>query len=205
MLFAEWVMGTDESSRANELFESLGVCLSSASVARRNAYVSMLAAIVLDERSRGTTIMDLERRWDLTGLDGIEETLRDTVLWLLVGHVALFEVRCFYHHLREDCTASIAQTRIIKHSFNTIRGHAYDLLESLKYCSPLGSLVRHVRNSLRKSKSPTLGEGTIRKLEAAGFVTLQQIATLDVDAMVAAGIQKRFAMQIRAYTRQRLK
>jgi hypothetical protein len=42
-------------------------------------------------------------------------------------------------------------------------------------------------------------------MEAAGVVTLQQVAAMDVDALVAAGIQRRFAKQILAYVRRRLK
>jgi hypothetical protein len=46
-----------------------------------------------------------------------------------------------------------------------------------------------------------VGVGTIRKLEAAGVVTLQVVA-MDVDALVAAGIPRRFAKQILAYVRR---
>ena len=86
-----------------------------------------------------------------------------------------------------------------------MRGQAYDLLERLKYCSPLGPLMRGVRDALRATKEPTLGVGTIRKLEAAGMTTLQQVATMDVPALVAAGIQKRFAKQIQIYIRRRFR
>lgn len=165
----------------------------------------MLAAVVLDERSRGESLNDIERRWGLSGLDGIEESWRDTVLWLLSGHTALFEVRGFYHHLRETCSATAAQISTTKHTLSTMRRQVYDLLEKLKYCSPLGSLVHGIGGSLPAGQEPTVGVGTIRKLEAAGVVTLQQVAAMDVDALVAAGIQRRFAKQILAHVRRRLK
>jgi hypothetical protein len=69
----------------------------------------MLAAVVLDERSRGESL-NSDAGWGLSGLDGIEEPWRDTVLWLLSGHTALFEVRGFYHHLRETCSATAARS-----------------------------------------------------------------------------------------------
>jgi hypothetical protein len=36
-------------------------------------------------------------------------------------------------------------------------------------------------------------------------MTMQQVAQMDVDAMVAAGVQRRFAKQIRGYIRRRLR
>jgi helicase len=140
----------------------------------------------------------------LSGLDGVEESWRDTVLWLLSGHTALFQIRGFYHHLREFCSAADEQVRVTKRALGRMRGQAYDLLERLKYCSPLGPLMRGVRDVLHASQEPTLGIGTIRTLEAAGVATLQQVASMDTEALVAAGVQRRFAKQIRAYIRRRL-
>jgi hypothetical protein len=104
ILFAEWVMGTSEATRADELCGSLGIKSTSASSARKKGYVAMLAAVVLYERSRGESLDDIERRWGLSGLGGVEESWRDTVLWLLSGHAAIFDIRCFYHHLHENCS-----------------------------------------------------------------------------------------------------
>jgi hypothetical protein len=117
----------------------------------------------------------------------------------------ILEVRAFYHHLRENCAASQEQVRDVKRALGRMRGQAYDLLERLKYCSPLGPLMRGVRNTLQVRNEPTLGVGTIRKLEAAGVTTMQQVAEMDLAAMVAAGLQKRFAKQIRGYIGRRLR
>jgi len=85
-----------------------------------------------------------------------------------------------------------------------MRRQVYVLIDRVKYCSPLGSIVRAIRGSLRNSNQPTAGIGTIRKLETVGVTTLRQVAAMDVDDLVAAGIQKRFAKQIRAYIQRRL-
>jgi hypothetical protein len=204
VLFSEWVMGRSDRPKADELFGSLGILSVSAANCRKKAYVSMLIAMVLDERSNGTSIDEIERRWGLSGLDGVEESWRDTVLWLLAGHAAVFNVRSFYHHLRDTCSATDAQVRAVKYALGGMRRQAYDLLERLKYCSPLGPFVRSIRGSLKGTGKPTLGVGTIRRLEAAGVVSLEQIAAMDIDALVAAGIQQRYAKQIRAYIRRRL-
>jgi hypothetical protein len=207
LLFAEWVMGTAGASKADEVFGSLGISDSKpvGGGARKRAYVAMLAALVLDERSRGVSISDIESRWSISGLEGIEEAWRDTALWLLAGHTSVFEVRAFYHHLREHCSATPDQVRDTKRALGRVRGQAYDLLERLKYCSPLGPLMRGVRDVLRASKEPTLGVGTIRKLESAGVTTMQQVVQMDIGELVAAGVQKRFAKQIRTYIRRRLR
>ena len=205
LLFAEWVMGTAEATKADELWGSLGLTKTPAAVARKKAYVAMVSAVVLDDRSRGVPLVDIERRWGLSALEGTEESWRDTALWLLSGHTALFEVRGFYHHLREGCSATDSQVRTAKQALSGMRGQAYDLLERLKYCSSLGPLMRGVRDSRRNSDGPTLGVGTIRKLEDAGIATLEQVARMDVDALVATGIQARFAKQIRSYLQKRLR
>jgi hypothetical protein len=199
ILFTEWVMGISESTRTDEVFGSLGIKSASPAIARKRAYVSMLLAIVLHERSTGVSVKDIERQWELSGLEGAEESWRDTALWLLSGHAALFDIRCFYHHVFENCSASAAQIRATKHALVAMRRQAYDLLKRLQYCSPLGPLVHSIRASLRTTSEPTLDVGTIRRLEAAGVGTLQQLASMEVDALVAIGIQKRYAKQIHAY------
>jgi hypothetical protein len=68
----------------------------------------MNAPAVSPAVSRLTTSSDAG--WGLSGLDRIEESWRDTVLWLLSGHTALFEVRGFYRHLRKTCSATAARS-----------------------------------------------------------------------------------------------
>lgn len=210
LLFAEWVMGSASASKADELLGSLGLGNSgigsaAAGQARKRAYVAMLAAIILDERSRGVRSADIERRWAISALEGSEEAWRDTALWMLAGHTRVFEVRAFYHHLREHSGASPEQVRDVKRALTRIRRQAYDLLERLKYCSPLGPLMRGVRDMLRGSTEPSVGARTIRALESAGITTLQQVAQTELEAMVAVGVQRRFAKQIRSYIRRRLR
>jgi helicase len=209
LLFSEWVTGSASASKADELLGSLGIAeqkprAGSEHAARKRSYVAMLAAIVLDERSKGVPAGDIERRWGITGLDGSEEAWRDSALWLLAGHTSIFEVRAFYHHLREHCGVSPEKVKVVKHVLARIRGQAYDLLESLKYCSPLGPLLRGVRQ-VHVSQENVVGVATIRKLELAGFSSMSSVMALSVDQMVARGVQRRFAKQIRRYCQRRLR
>lgn len=206
LLFGEWVMGAQGSSKADELFGSLGIADGMrGDDVRKRAYVAMLGALVLDERSRGVSVSDLESRWGINGLEGVEESWRDTALWLLAGHAAILDVRSFYHHLRENCSASDADVKKTKTVVGGMRSQAYDLLDRLKYCSPLGPLARGIKATPNKSDRTTVGVRTIRTLEAAGITSLQQIATMNVPALVATGVQRRLATQIRTYMLRRLR
>lgn len=210
ILFTQWVVGGAETSRADELLGSLGLHdlrpqRSSKGAARRRAYVAMLSAIVLDERARGAALQDLESRWRVTGLSGIEEAWRDTALWHLAGHAAVLDVRTFYHHLRANCEATAEQVGEAKRVLRRMRRQAHDLLDGLKYCSPLGPLLRGVRNMVRDETGHALGVGTIRKLENAGIRSIGEVARTDLDALVGSGVQRRFAKQIRRYIGRRMR
>ena len=165
----------------------------------------MLGAIILDERSRGVPIEDIERRWGIAGFEGLDEGWRDTALWILAGHAAVFEIRSFFYHLQEHCSADSGQIRDIKQTLGRIRSQTYDLMEQLKYTSPLGSMLRGIRASLRGINSSVVGIGTIRKLEASGVTTLQQVSQMKLDDLEGLGISKRFAKQIIGYSLRRLR
>jgi hypothetical protein len=211
LLFAEWVMGAARASKVDELFGSLGISTErkardGADGSRKRAYTAMLSAIALNERSRGISLSEIERRWGLTSLDGLDESWRDTALWLLAGHTKVFEVRAFYHHLREHCVATDDQVKATKRAFAYIRSHAYDLLERIKYCSPLGPMLRGIKSGVRLNEAgDTPGIATIRLLEAAGVTNLIQLSQLSTDALVKLGLQKRYAKQIRAYIDRRMR
>jgi superfamily II DNA/RNA helicase len=210
MLFVEWVMGSATASKADELLGSLGVsnqrsASTPSDTARKQAYCAMLGAILLDERSRGVSIEDIERRWGIAGFDGLDEGWRDTALWMLAGHAAIFEIRSFYYHLQENCSADPGQTHNTKHALGRMRSQTYDLLEQLKYTSPLGSMLRGIRASLRGLNGSVVGVGTIRKLEASGISTLREVSQMKIDDLVRLGIATRFAKQIIGYSRRRLR
>jgi superfamily II DNA/RNA helicase len=206
LLFVEWVMGSAVKSKADELLGSLGIgqLKIGYDAARKLAYSATFLAIVLDERSRGASVDDLEQCWGVSGLEGLDETWRDTALWLLSGHASLFEIRAFYYHIREHCSASREQIRTTKRALRRISRQAYDLMEQLKYCSPLGPMLRAIRSSLQGTQGPMIGTGTIKKLESSGITSMAQIAQMDLSALVEIGTPKRFAKQIHAYSRRRL-
>lgn len=136
----------------------------------------------------------------------MDESWRDSALWLIAGHANLLDVRAFYHHLREHCAATLDQVKSTKQALARMRSQAYDLLEGVKYCSSLGPMLRGIRSMPGAgANGPVAGIATIRKLEAAGVTNLAQIRQLSVAALVEAGVQKRYAKQIRAYIDRRMR
>lgn len=211
VLFRQWIAGSETGSRAAELLGSLGIEHGNGQargvLPRALAYQAMLQAILLEERSRGVATAELERRWGLTpsgGLEGLDEDWRDTMLWLLSGLAQLLEVRVFYFHLREECQADADRVHRVKQRLARMRHQLYELREQLTYCSPLGGLLRGVRGLFQGQDGAVAGEGTLRRLEAAGYRSLREVATLDVPALTAIGVRPAFARQIRRYLQRRL-
>jgi helicase len=209
LLFAEWVAGIAATSKAGELFGSLGVVPTrdkkQADTSRSRAYTCMLSAIVMYERANGTSIADLETRWSVMGLSGIEENWRDTTLWLVSGLNSLLEIRAFYHHLQEHCDVGAEEIKGVKRVLRRIRHQGYDLLERVKYCSPLGGLLLGLRVVYSDREEQTVGIGTIRRLESAGIESVRQVASMSVSDLVKIGVQRRYALQIRRYIERRLR
>ncbi len=201
----QWVRGDAVHSKADQLLGSLGIESLTPKKARARAYLALAHAIVLLERGRGTPIRGIERRWKIAGLEGAEERWRDTAMWLLVGHARIFDLRVFYHHLLESCGADQDRVRAAKRALAKMRRSALDLIETIKFCSPLGPLARGVRHMMRDSGKAAVGAGTLRNLEAAGFGSMVDVARASADDLVAAGVRRDLAKQIVRYCQRRMR
>ena len=209
LLFHEWIYGNTVFSKSDELLGSLGLTepfkpKNREEAARKAGYLATMRAIILDDISKGIPFDDLERSWRIKGLGGVQESWRDNNLWLLSGQVKLLDLKCFYYHLRENCAADDDRIKRLKAILQRLRAQIYDLMEHLKYCSPLGPLMRGVRNMLKNSNDPKIGPGTIKKLEESGIKSILELSTIEVDRLVELGIRKAFAKQIKQYVRRRM-
>ncbi len=63
LLYRKWIRGAKGSSKASELFGSLGFTLDD-EAARHAGYMATFRSIVLYERGSGIPVTDLERRWE---------------------------------------------------------------------------------------------------------------------------------------------
>jgi hypothetical protein len=209
MLYREWIMGQEGASRAIELVGSLGIQpqgqpRDADEKARRMAYLAAFRSAVLYERGQGKDIESLTRQWGIKNLEGIEERWRDDFLWLLSGVAQMLDVRSFYFHLREECGADAERVRRVKQLLQRLRGQIFDLQEHLKYCSPLGPVLRSLRRTRSSASGVSIGVRTIRQLEASGIRSLPDLAALQIDDLVRLGVRRHLAKQIRTYVRRRL-
>lgn len=207
MLFREWIVGERGRSRAAELMGSLGLTAERGAAAgdewtRKQAYAAVFHSIVLYERAHGASATDLERRWAISDLEEVEERWRDEQLWLLSGVAKVLELRSFYFHLRGDCEAGPTRIRSTKRVLRLMRRQAYDLQEQLKYCSPLGPVLRSLRRTTVAQNERLIGTQSIRRLEEAGVRCLSDLAALSAEELVGMGISRNAAEQMRSYLRR---
>jgi len=80
----------------------------------------------------------------------------------------------------------------------------YELQEQLKYCSPLGSLLREIRRLASQSRIRSkVSFQSIRSLEEVGILSLKELIPLGVEDLVELGIQRRLAIQVKTYLQRR--
>ena len=207
LLFRKWMQGKVGFSKANEVLGSLGLYppksgKSGDEWAVKLCYSAMFHAIVLWERSQGCRMADIERRFKVEGLEGIEERWRDELLWLLSGIAKLLDVRTFYYHLREECRADSDRIKLVKRCFAMMEMQVYELMQHLKYCSPLGVMLCEMRRLAPQGKLK-IGVRSIRKLEESGIESLKDLVRLSVEELVGLGIQRRVAERLKGYARKR--
>jgi ATP-dependent DNA helicase len=207
VLYREWIRGAKGHSKAPELLGSLqlrseGRTTDPDEWCRRKAYLAVLRAVVLRERSKGLALEEISRRWKVDSLAGIEEAWRDDRLWLLNALGGICDPRCFYYHLRSECDASENRLARAKRLMQRLRVLAYQTASQLKYCSPLGGLLVELQ---RSQGLKGVGEKTIQKLEAIGAMTFPALAQMTDEQFVAAGIAANVGKRIRAHVRRRMR
>lgn len=203
LLYKKWFRGKPDTSHAQEVLGSLGLSLEGKGIysewAYKQSYLATFNSIVLYERGLGTSEVEIERKWSVKNIGGVEERWRDEYLWLLSGVEKILDLRCFYYHLKETCSASDEQIQQTKKAIKRLHYQVLELQEILKYCSPLGPVLR----SIRKSSRSTVGIKTIRRLEDAGITSLAELAKLSKMEMEKLGIRKSLATQIFYYCQKR--
>jgi ATP-dependent DNA helicase len=206
ILYRRWIRGSARTSNAEEILGSLGIASANSGHGPEGARLAGLKAtvraIILYERSRGTAVHSLEERWR-TEVDGIEERWRDDVLWLLGGLGELYDIKCFYHHLRAECHANQDRVSRVKVELRRLRLQTFGLRDDLRYASPLGPMLRALRRSTSGQSKPRVGVGTIKRLEDAGITTVAQLSRLELADLASLGIRRDFAQQLRRHIRHR--
>lgn len=202
VLFREWIHGAKDKSKACELLGSIGIETSADDQSRKLGYGSTFRSIILFDRGRGISVSDIERRWKIENLAGVEEQWRDTMIWLLNALSRVLETRCFFYHLKEHCKADTRRIRNVEGCLRTMRRQLYGLQDHLKYCSPLGGLLRSISRTAVQ-RLPGIGIQTIRKLERSGVTSLADLAKLSTKDFERMNIRDSTIDKLVSYLRRR--
>jgi len=207
ILYSQWIRGAKGFSKATEIFGSIGVVPDekpgdSDEWCRRRAYMALFRSIILWRRSAGDAPETLVRIWGVADLSGVEEAWRDDRLWLLGAMAEIFEIKCFYYHLRSECNADDDRVKRVKRHLQRMRILTLQTVARVKHCSVLGPLLVQMRQGSRNS--PGVGQKTIEKLEAMGVQNMAQIASMGPEGFKQAGINQAIAKRLQAYIRRRL-
>jgi helicase len=208
VLFQNWIRGKQGFSKASEILGSLGVDLATKAtakdeVARKFGYLAMLRAIILWQRAHGALPGDLERRWKVKDLDEIQEPWRDDRLFLLGATINLWDLRCFFFHLKEECQASDQRIQRVKRALQRVRGISLRLMNLVSWCSPLGPVFSRLRANRASGQAASPAQGTMRRLEDAGILSVDQLRTLTLEDFKRLGVRSDIANQIFAFLRRR--
>jgi helicase len=111
----------------------------------------------------------------------------------------ILETRCFFYCLKEHCHANLHRIRNITRIFRLMRQQLFGLQEHLKYCSPLGGILK----SMRRTQETRIGPATIRRLEMAGITSFSALTSLTIDQLVQLGVRRKAARMIRCYLLRR--
>lgn len=168
----------------------------------KQIYPRVYTAMLIYDLSKGIPSQQLKDYYKID-VEEIQEKLRDNAIWLLCGVERLLNVRSFYYHLKENCKAEARDIHAVDIAFKKASKTVFGLIGNLKFRSKLGELIRGIRRVYPHAQSYP-GEGTIKRLEAAGMTSLKDLVQTSTSDLVAAGVQKKYADMIVGYVRQRM-
>jgi helicase len=207
-LFQNWIRGKKEFSKASEILGSLGIGLNSKNTAKDDAarkfgYQAMLRTIILWQRAHGALPGDLERRWKISDLDEIQEPWRDDRLFLLGAMRNLWEIRCFFFHLKEECLAGDERILRVKRGLQRMQAMSLRLMNLISWCSPLGPIFVRLRGTLAGGSKSSPAQGTMRRLEEAGISNIDALRACSLEDLIKVGLKRDLASQIYGFLRRR--
>jgi len=207
VVFNGWIKGARGYSKVEEVMGSLGLqqqkkAGGGVDRSRQAGYLAAWRAMILWHRSQGVSCADLERRWGTKDLSEVEESWRDDRLFLIGALRNVFEIRCIFFHLKEECEADAQRIQRVKRALQRIRLLSFQILDLLSWCSPLGALFLRLRSATGTGRqSPA--KATMRRLEDAGVCSAIALAKLTETELIQIGVRKDLAGVIVAFLRRR--
>ncbi|MDB6175499.1 MAG: hypothetical protein JWL59_4810 [Chthoniobacteraceae bacterium] len=208
VLFRNWIRGAKNYSKAEEIMGSLGFVSEGGAEARTGkarqiGYLATWRALVLWHRANGGRVDDVERRWKVKDLAELEESWRDDRLFILGAMVGLWDLRCFFFHLKEECCADSQRIQRVKRIFQRLRLVNLQVMDLVSWCSPLGPVFLRLRRSVGNNGRQIPAKATMRKLEEAGVTSASELASKTQADLTGLGVRKDLAASIVAFMRRR--
>ena len=195
-LYRTWLSSSPEALLGSARVDS------NTSDAEKRVILSTFTAMFIYDLSRGLSPAQLKEFYKVDS-EEIQEKLRDNALWILCGIEQVLEVKSFYFHLKENCGATTKQIQQVDHAFSKSSKTIFTLIANLKFRSRLGELVRGTKRVFPHADSYP-GEGTLRRLELAGFTSIKSLVGKTPADLVTHGIQQAYADMIISYIRKRM-
>ena len=195
-LYSTWIMSSPEALYGSARVDG------TPEQARKKVFLATYTAMFIYDISRGYSQSQLDTFYRLDS-EELQERVRDNILWILSGLEQILEIKSFYFHLKENCHAEQEQVNMVDHAFSNASHTIFTLMDNLKFRSPLGEMVRSIKNVFPHADSYP-GEGSIRKLETAGITSLRDLVGKTKEDLVTIGIRSDYADLIIGYIRKRM-
>ncbi len=170
--------------------------------AEKYVYQCTFTAMMIYDLSRGLTYSQIKDFYGVD-IDEIQEKLRDNAIWVLCGFEQLLEVKSFYFHLKNNCDVDVDHIKSVDNAFRRASKQIFALVPNLKFRSNLGELVRGIKRVYPHADSYP-GEGTIRKLEENGFMSIKDLIGKTPSDLIRIGVKREYADLICGYIRRRM-
>jgi hypothetical protein len=208
VIFQNWIRGQKGFSKASEILGSLSIdhgdkAANKEETARKLGYQAMLRACILWRLAHGALPADIERSWKVNDLNDIQESWRDDRLFLLGAMRNLWEIRCYFFHLKEECLAGDERILRVKRALQRMQGMSLRLMNLISWCSPLGPVFIRLRSSNSGNSKSSPAQGTMRRLEEAGISDVEKLRACSLDDLVKIGLRKELAGQILTFLKRR--
>ena len=115
----------------------------------------------------------------------------------------LWEIRCFFFHLKEECLAGDERILRVKRALQRMQGMSLRLMNLIAWCSPLGPVFLRLRSSSSGSSKSSPAQGTMRRLEEAGISDVEKLRACSLEDLVKIGVRKELAGQILTFLKRR--
>lgn len=195
-LYSAWILSSPEALYGSARVDG------TPGEAKKKVYQATFLAMFIYDISRGFSRVRLDAYYKVDS-EELQERFRDNALWILSGLKRILRVKSFFYHLKENCHAEREQVHLVEKAFQKSSHTIFTLMNHLKFRSPLGEMVRSIQ-SVFPNEDSYPGEGTIRRLEAAGITSVKDLMGKTREYLISIGVRSDYAALITSYIQKRM-